>query len=84
MEFLQSVGNWFISKFTDLANLLINILPDSPFSFISASPEFRQWLGWANYFFPLATFISIGEAWLTAISVYYLVQLGLRYAKAID
>jgi len=84
MDVIQGAFNWIADKLQDLGNALINLLPNSPFIFIMANTEFRQWLAWANYFIPFGTFIAIGESWLLCVGIYYLYQMGLRWAKAID
>ena len=60
------------------------MLPSSPFTyFIGALQEF-PFLGVLNWFVPVPTLIAIGEAWLMAITVYYLLSIVLRWIKAVE
>lgn len=75
----QQVLDWLKS----LINVLLSILPDSPFSFEGAG-EFAEVMGYINYFIPISTFLRILTAWLSAITIYYLALVVLRWVKAIE
>lgn len=64
----------------------LSILPDSPFQVLKlySSSSVGQWMGYLNWFIPIGTFLVILEAWLSAIAVYYVIQIILRWAKAIE
>lgn len=63
---------------------VLSLLPGSPFTaFINAIPTI-PYLGYINYFIPIGQMIAIGEAWLTAIGIFYLYQVILRWVKAIE
>ena len=65
---LNSVANPVIA-------FICAILPASPFqSFIRSNIYNNKYLQMINYFVPVGVFISIGEAWLTCIALYYLYQ----------
>lgn len=64
-------------------NGLFALLPKSPFSWVSASP-FSDLLSKINYFIPVSDFLTLLEAWLLAIGVYYLYSVWARWVKAID
>lgn len=66
-----------------LANTLLSFLPDSPFRAFFDSMERVPALGYLNYFIPVPLIISIGEAWLACIGVFYLYQAVLRFVKLI-
>jgi hypothetical protein len=83
------MSNFFIG----LVNLIIKaigavlqgvslILPSSPFTILDNSP-IAEYLPTLNYFIPVNSIISILELWLTAVSVYYVSQIILRWLKAI-
>lgn len=62
----------------------ISLLPGSPFTaFINSIPSI-PYLGYINYFVPISQMIAIGQAWLTAIGIFYLYQAVLRWLKAIE
>jgi len=79
---MDSLGQWAY----DLAEAALSLLPNSPFLFLqemSNSPVV-QWLAWLNWFIPINTFVAILEAWCSAILVYYVIQIMMRWAKAIE
>lgn len=61
-------------------------LPDSPFQFLQSMSNsvVYQWLKWVNWFIPINSFISIFSAWCSAILIWYVFQIILRWAKAIE
>ena len=64
----------------------LSLLPDSPFAFLvdlTNGPQ-REWLKWLNWFIPINTFASILQAWVTAILTYYVIQIVMRWVKAIE
>lgn len=76
---MQSIIDFLLA----LIGAVLGFLPDSPFNFEGAS-EFRQIMGYINYFIPIGTFIKILAGWLTAIGAYYVYSLILRWIKAIE
>lgn len=63
---------------------VISLLPGSPFSVFIREMSSVPYLGYANYFLPMSEMIAIGQAWLTAITAFYLLQVILRWVKAIE
>ncbi len=43
-----------------------------------------EWLQFVNWFIPVGTFVSIFEAWLFGVGVYYIYQIVLRWIKVIE
>lgn len=64
--------------------LVIALLPCSPFNMFLNALQSIPYLDWLNWFIPISTFISIGQAWLVAITTFYLASILLRYIKAIS
>ena len=64
----------------------LKLLPTSPFAFLQnySNSSIGQWLRWLNWFIPISSFVSILEAWCAAILIYYVIQIILRWAKAIE
>ena len=62
---------------------LMSVLPTSPFqgfiSYLSAVP----YLGYINWFIPMGTIINITVTWTTAIGLYYLYSIVMRWIKVI-
>lgn len=80
MDFLNSIGD----TVSNIGNQIISILPQSPIVYLQAIPEVEKYLGMLNWFIPIYTMISLTEAWLTAIIIYYVVQAILRWVKIIE
>lgn len=79
---MDALGQWVY----DLAETAMSLLPDSPFQFLqdmSNSPV-MEWLGILNWFIPISTFLAILSAWCSSILVYYVIQIAMRWAKAIE
>ncbi|MCH5194325.1 MAG: hypothetical protein J1F11_10210 [Oscillospiraceae bacterium] len=76
--------NFIKDGFSSFVEKLIDVLPKSPITYISANPDIRKILGYVNYFIPIYSFISILEVWLVAILIYYVVQVILRWLKVIE
>lgn len=75
--------NGIIDVLGSLISLIFSILPPSPFKLISNSP-IAEYLPTLNFFIPIAEIIAITQVWLTAIGVYYIYQIVLRWIKAIE
>lgn len=65
-------------------NLVLSVLPRSPFVKYIAAMEEIPFLQYLNWFIPIGTFILIGEAWLVAIGIFYLYSIILRWIRAIE
>lgn len=80
MELLEKLGE----TASGLLEKLIDILPKSPIVYLTANPTVREYLGYINWFIPIYSMLTLLEGWLTAIVVYYVVQIVLRWIKAIE
>lgn len=64
---------------------VLALLPDSPFQkYIINNTLISKYVGYINYFVPVASILVVLEAWCLAVSVYYLVQIVLRWIKVIE
>lgn len=71
-------------NFSSFVDKLIDILPKSPIYFVNSIPEVKKVLGYLNWFFPIDAMLALTEAWLTAIVIYYIVQVILRWIKVVE
>lgn len=76
--------NSFISGCGDVLAGIIALLPKSPFTAYTDVSLGSQLLSFINWIVPVGTMISILEAWVTAIAVWYIIQIILRWVKAIE
>lgn len=77
MDTLNSLISYF-------GGWLVTVLPVSPFEDFFQSWEAPQWLSWLNWFFPVGACIALLRVWIIAIVAYYLLQIILRWVKAIQ
>lgn len=66
---------------------ILSLLPDSPFKILddlAATGQIAEWLGMANWFVPVYSFIGILEGWLVCVAIYYVYQIALRWLNAIE
>ncbi len=59
-------------------------LPRSPFRAYIDQLENYEWLKTLNWIVPIDNFILIGETWLTAVTIFYIHSIILRWVKAIE
>lgn len=76
--------NWLSEKIQDIFQGLIDVLPGSPINWIVSNDSINEYVGYLNWFIPVYTFIGILENWLMAVVVYYVVQVILRWVKAVE
>lgn len=81
--------DFFNSLFDTFSDFLKNILPGSPFtSFLDGFSEklsiYGDAIAFLNWFFPVRTFLSVFQSWLTALSIYYTWSVIMRWVKIID
>jgi len=87
MDWSGIVGTVFDELTTLLNNLLVFVaagLPNSPFTYLEQSSVISKYLGSINYFIPISYMVSVLQAWCLAIGIFYVWQLALRWAKAIE
>lgn len=66
---------------------ILSFFPDSPFSVLhdmGVASKYADLLAMINWFIPIYSFVSIMELWLAGIAIYYVWQIVLRWAKAIE
>lgn len=75
--------DWLNSLFDTFASALMSVLPQSPFSGYIASFGDLPYLSWLNWFVPIGECITLLEAWLIAIALFYVYSIVLRWLKAL-
>lgn len=83
-------GSWWgelRQSMIDIAAQVIEKLPESPIVAglreLEGSP-IADWLPFINWFVPFRTLLSILGVWLSAVAIYYLFQIVLRWIKVIE
>lgn len=68
----------------NIISSVLDLLPSSPFQALQRSIDVSPFMGALNWIVPFGTFVSILQAWLTAIAVWYVWRLVLRWVKAVE
>lgn len=76
--------DWFLELIQKFGQTILSVLPKSPIKEILSSVGKPDWLGYLNWFIPVNAIIIMLVIFLSAISIYYLYQIILRWVKAID
>ena len=74
--------NFIIEAVGSLIDVLVNLLPPSPFNVLESLEI--PYLDALNWVFPIPIYISILEVWLVAIAAYFVISVGLRWVKVIE
>ncbi len=80
---LISFFNFLICSVGNLFTLIFSILPDSPFSVIYPFLS-NGWFKNLNWLIPIPEIIVFLTSWLSAVLVYYVASIFLRFIKAIE
>lgn len=80
---LIKVANFFIDNISNLLNLVLMLLPDSPFSNLDFS-VFAPFIGLINWFIPINQMVIFLATWGTAVMIYYIYSVAMRFVNAID
>lgn len=63
--------------------LLMTVLPLSPFQQFLTDFKNLPYMGFLNWFIPVGACIKVVAAWLTAIAVFYMYMIVMRWVKLI-
>ena len=75
--------DWMSELFSKFGDLLMTVLPLSPFRDVLNSINIPQGVAWLNWFIPVGQILKVFSAWLVAYGVYLLYSIILRWVKAI-
>jgi len=74
----------FVDSLVNVGNRLLDTLPLCPFIQFQEFMLTSEMLGWLNWFIPMDAIIGLVNAWLAAITIWYIAKTGLRWAKIIS
>lgn len=81
---MEEIFNTIVDGLSSAAKAVIGLLPTSPFqAYLSVSID-SQYLRWLNWLVPVGQMIAVLQMWLVAIGLWYVYQVILRWAKAIQ
>lgn len=80
---LVTLVNKLMAALTAALSAAIALLPDTPFQTLDNS-VIEDYMGYINWVVPVGAMVNILVAWCVAIGLYYVVQIAMRWAKAIE
>lgn len=80
---LMNLLNGLINAIVVFANLILSILPDSPFNTINAYLD-STWIGYINWLIPFKEMFIFTGVWVSCIAIYYSISAILRKIEAIE
>ena len=80
---MVTIINGLIKIISSGLTWVIILLPNSPFQAFSTS-SISEHLSALSWLVPVSSMITLGTAWLSAIGVYYIYKVALRWIKAIE
>lgn len=80
---MQILIDWMYKLVRDFGHKILSLLPHSPFRSFIDNFQSPQYLGWLNWFFPVKQIIVILGLWLSAIALFYLYSVIMRWVKLI-
>jgi hypothetical protein len=75
------------SKSNGILDTILSVLPRSPFKDVVyqlGDPVVQQGLRYLNWFFPISEFLIVLGLWLSAISLYYIYIMVMRWIRLIN
>lgn len=73
-----------MSGLQDFLLKVLNLLPDSPFVFLQSNGHIYKYLQYINWIVPIDFMLSTLTPWLTAVALYLVWSVGLRWFRAIE
>lgn len=80
---IDNVANPLISGLAALINLILSVLPNSPFSNVDLTPV-SDLMSTINWFLPVGLMLDTISATLVAIGIYYAWQTVARWGKLLE
>lgn len=80
MDLLQ----WLNESFQGIWEGIVELLPKCPLYYVESNETVKKYLGMVNWFVPVESMIAIGLMWLGCITIFYVVQVILRWIKVIE
>lgn len=80
---LMKFFNGLINAIVVFANLILSILPDSPFNKINAYLDSTR-IGYINWLIPFKEMFIFTGLWISCIAIYYSISAVLRKIEAIE
>jgi hypothetical protein len=83
--FVINCINALIRGMGKVLEIALALLPESPFrKYLIENDTIREFVGYINFFVPVAQILIVLEMWCSAIALFYVVQIVLRWCKAIE
>lgn len=84
MDFTMELFNAVMSLLNMVLNGIFSFLPKSPFLGVMEYIDEIPYLEYICYFVPVTEIVAITTAWISAVAVFYVYQIILRWIKAVS
>lgn len=75
--------DWFLEIIKKFGAIILSALPTSPFDKYLDQLAGLDYLGYLNWFIPVGAFVGILVTWTTAVGVFYIYSIIMRWVKMI-
>lgn len=79
----DTLYNGIVNVINSVVDNISTYLPGDPFAPFIDDLSNIPWIGVLNYFVPIGAFLDILLAWVTALGVYYVYSIILRWVKVV-
>lgn len=80
---ISKIWEWISNFISKIATNLLSVLPQSPFRTFINNFQAPTYIKWLNWFIPVSDILNILALWLTAITLFYLYSIIMRWIKVI-
>lgn len=75
--------NWLIELFNAFADVVLSVLPSSPFLPVINYLEGLRFLNYLNWLVPVGDMLTVMTYWLSCIAIFYCFSIVLRWVKLV-
>lgn len=76
--------DWFSELLEKFGSMIIKVLPTSPVQKFLGNFDEIPALQYLNWFLPISSILVVMEIWLSAVALFYIYSLILRWIRAIS
>ena len=80
---ISALINWMVTLVSTFGQKILSLLPLSPFRTFIDNFTPPAYISWLNWFFPVTQILQVMAVWLSAIALFYLYSIIMRWIKMI-
>jgi len=82
-KFIIDMLNVLIKSLGVVMSWVVELLPDSPFTFFDSLTLDNTWMGYIAYIVPVQQILTLLTYWITAITLFYVYSAIMRFLKMV-